>query len=389
MYIRPIEYHYFKKYGTTIRSVDDLTFLQDYDFRMVDIRDMPGNYLYVYAQPVYIEPADGIGILLLRDGDQPPEVFLFARPVCVNAGVAFCVLPYECEFSFYMYSQGGYVKQEYDVRVHIRSNFVKLSIDRIYTFLYMEENKNFVFKGERHPYWELMYVDKGEITSIVERRKFSLKQGDLIFYRPNEFHALSANKRSMVSFLNIAYSLRDEDDLFKRRIYRIDADIHALLQSMIQETNRTDDYSVDFIEANLKLMLLRLIRGDQHIETEAGKIYTAISTTDRHQLVDQAKRLVEQYLFDETLSVAEIARRLNVSTSYLYRVFVESTGTNVQTYINDAKLHKAKEMIAEGAYSISQISQRLNFCSSTYFSTKFKEKYDVTPREYSRAVYRK
>lgn len=253
----------------------------------------------------------------------------------------------------------------------------------------MEENKDFVFKGEKHPYWELMYVDKGEITCIVDGHKYSLKQGDLIFYRPNEFHALRANKRSMVSFLNIAFSLRQGGDLFRQRLFSIDADIHALLQGMIEETGKTDDYSLDFIEAHLKLILLRLLRGKKQLERESGKIYTAISASTRHQLVAEAQRLVEQGLFDETLSVAQIARQLNVSTSHLYRVFVESTGTNMQTYINDAKLRKAKDMLAAGNYSISQISQRLNFCSSTYFSTKFKEKYEVTPREYSRAVYRK
>ncbi len=387
MYIRPIRYQSFKKYGHTIRSTDNLTQLYSYDYALINCRDGTEDVVFAYENPVYIEPASGIGVLVVLYDDSP-EIFLFARPVCINPDVEFCVLPYDCDFSYYIYSSGIHAERPFNAHALVRSNRTRLSINRIYTFLYMEENKNFVFKGERHPYWELMYVDIGELTAVVSGEKYQLKQGEMIIYRPNEFHAIHANKKSMVSFLNIAFDLQAEGDVIKRRIYHIDKDVRDLLRIMISESQRQDEYSVDFMEANLKLLLLRLIRGEVAPQENAA-VPSEEFVINRKEIVHRAKQLITQGLSHGDCSVAEIARQLNISTSHLYRIFKEFTGDSVQTFIINERFSLAKEMIALGSMNISQISARLDFCSPTYFSTKFKDRFGMTPREYSRSVYRK
>jgi len=385
MFIRPIKYRSFMDYGTTIRSVDDLTVLAEYDYSLIKCDD--DSVIMSSENTVYIEPANGIGLLTIIHNNVT-RPFVFARPVSINAGVEFCVLSYGCDFSYYMYSKGSFKKRKYDILSQLPSNSIKLFVDKIYTFLYMEENKNFIFKGERHPYWELMYVDTGELTCIVEGDTFRLKQGNLILYQPDEYHAISATGNGMVSFLNIAFDLKGADPAMGKRIYHIDQEVHDILKTMIWESEKLDSYSVDFIEANLKLLLLRLIRGE-NASNQTSKIYSTTSVSDHNQLIEIAKQFIEENLTSTDLSVKRLAEILNISTSYLYRVFMESLGISVQTYINDEKFRRAKEFIAEGEMNISEIAAELNFCSSTYFSSKFKERFGVTPREYSRKVFQK
>ena len=49
--------------------------------------------------------------------------------------------------------------------VHTILNEV-FQIDSIVTLHYFEFAKNYVFEGERHDFWECVYVDKGEIEII-------------------------------------------------------------------------------------------------------------------------------------------------------------------------------------------------------------------------------
>ncbi|MBQ7901229.1 MAG: helix-turn-helix transcriptional regulator, partial [Clostridia bacterium] len=73
----------------------------------------------------------------------------------------------------------------------------KLNIDilitKLYTVHYFEYSKNYKFKGEAHDFWELVYVDKGEITAVADGREIELGQGEIIFHKPNEWHTIRAN----------------------------------------------------------------------------------------------------------------------------------------------------------------------------------------------------
>lgn len=65
----------------------------------------------------------------------------------------------------------------------------KLNIDilitKLYTVHYFEYSKDYKFIGEAHDFWELVYVDKGDITAIAGDDEIALRQGDIIFHKPN------------------------------------------------------------------------------------------------------------------------------------------------------------------------------------------------------------
>jgi quercetin dioxygenase-like cupin family protein len=57
----------------------------------------------------------------------------------------------------------------------------------------MELSKNFCYEGERHDFWEMVYIDKGEMICTADKNRFVLKSGEMTFHKPNEFHNLSGN----------------------------------------------------------------------------------------------------------------------------------------------------------------------------------------------------
>ena len=67
-----------------------------------------------------------------------------------------------------------------------------LEVREIYTVHYLEYTGSYAFAGERHDFWELLYVDKGAVEVTAGERRRTLEQGQLIFHAPGEFHALSA-----------------------------------------------------------------------------------------------------------------------------------------------------------------------------------------------------
>lgn len=96
--------------------------------------------------------------------------------------------------------------------------------------------------------------------------------------------------------------------------------------------------------------------------------------------------ITEQNIFNPQLSVCFIAKQLYISTSYLYRCCAYNFGMSTSEYIDECKLKKACELIQQGDESFSYIAHRLNYCSQSYFSTRFKKKYGMSPMQYSRHI---
>ena len=61
---------------------------------------------------------------------------------------------------------------------------------------YYEFDQTFHFKGEKHDFWEMIYVDKGSVEIQSDDDIIILNQGELAFHAPNEFHSVKAKDSS-------------------------------------------------------------------------------------------------------------------------------------------------------------------------------------------------
>ncbi len=50
--------------------------------------------------------------------------------------------------------------------------------------------KDFVFHGESHPFWELMYSDRKNLITTAGNKEFELTSGHLFIHKPDEFHTV-------------------------------------------------------------------------------------------------------------------------------------------------------------------------------------------------------
>lgn len=78
-------------------------------------------------------------------------------------------------------------------------------IPKIYTVHYFEYDCNYVFKGESHDFWEILFVDCGSVEVTVENRSMVLEKGSLLFHQPNEFHALRAIGKNPPNLIVVSF----------------------------------------------------------------------------------------------------------------------------------------------------------------------------------------
>lgn len=116
----------------------------------------------------------------------------------------------------------------------------------------------------------------------------------------------------------------------------------------------------------------------------AGQLREEQTGRKSHALVD---RVIADYIekcYHEQLSLEQIASKLHVNRNYLSQLFKRVTGEPFVTYLNKYRIRKAIELIRAGNYMVYEISERVGFQNSTYFSQVFKSITGFSPSEYNR-----
>lgn len=85
---------------------------------------------------------------------------------------------------------------------------------------------------------------------------------------------------------------------------------------------------------------------------------------------------------DQELSLGALAKLAGYSESHLSRKFKEEMGITIRTYIQYARVERAKTLLTTTADSISKIALDLHFCSSSHFSDVFQEVTGQKPSQY-------
>lgn len=145
----------------------------------------------------------------------------------------------------------------------------------------------------------------------------------------------------------------------------------------------TKPFNVLFLQQTIKSLLANRARLKEHFtgELPANLKTQTIGKPDR-KFINEFSALVEGNLSNENLTVDLICKQIGISRVQLYRKVKALLGINVNDYILNTRLQKAKYLLKNESCTIGEIAGKTGFSSSAYFSSVFKTKVGVTPKEY-------
>lgn len=82
------------------------------------------------------------------------------------------------------------------------------------------------------------------------------------------------------------------------------------------------------------------------------------------------------------ITIEELANLVDLTPSYLSRLFKKETGVSVSEYIQQLKVDAAQNMLLYSDFTPSRISSILAFPDQSYFTQVFKKYTGVTPRKF-------
>jgi AraC-like DNA-binding protein len=114
---------------------------------------------------------------------------------------------------------------------------------------------------------------------------------------------------------------------------------------------------------------------------------------DDMSLVDDSSTIHDKEIFNQFLQllskqeqkrkrVSFYANQLNISPKYLSSVAKKVSGKNPMRWITESTMQDCYSLLTETDMSIKEISNKLGFPNSSFFSQYFREQAKVTPLEY-------
>ena len=94
---------------------------------------------------------------------------------------------------------------------------------------------------------------------------------------------------------------------------------------------------------------------------------------------------IEQH-YVEDIALQDIAGFLGYSDVYFCKLFKQNFGKNFITYLNEYRMDKAKELLANPRINIKDVGQKAGYRDANYFTRLFKRMVGETPSEYRNKV---
>ena len=288
----------------------------------------------------------------------------------------------------------------------MKSNYIKhkivnlISISKIVTIHYYEFDKNFYYDGESHDFWEMVYIDAGNVKIKANNKEFQLKQGEVIFHKPNEFHTIETDNDAAANVFVISFVCSSEAmSFFKRKTMAVPPKLKKYIYTIIEEYSltfnsmATEDIKLELkenppiggqqmIKTYLEQFLIMLIRSEN--DNHNLRIFPSKEIMENH-IVSQVMQIIEENTYGK-ITVEQICSKLSYSRAYLAKIFKTTTGYTILEYILINKIREAKKLIREERYNFTQISDLLSFDNPHYFSAVFKKIANMTPTSYKNSV---
>ncbi len=278
-----------------------------------------------------------------------------------------------------------------------------LEINKIVSLHYFEYVKDFRGIYERHDFWEIVYVDFGEIEAIADGKRSILHHGQMIFHCPWEEHNVFTYDKfasviiisfecldpAMESFVHKIFNLSNAERDLMANILRVGKYAFTEpfdIMEQIELIKKTDSAfgAEQLIKIQIEQLLISLIRSATSAN-HIGEQTTIARLFNEKHIVDSVINLLVDNVYGE-ISLDKICERIAFSKSYIGLIFKRSTGCGIIQYYNLIKVNESKRLLSEGISNFTEIADTLHFNSIHYFSRIFKQYTHMTPTGYQKSV---
>lgn len=246
-----------------------------------------------------------------------------------------------------------------------------------------------ILKHAHGNWYELTLVSDGEGMIITNGISRTVGKGDIYISCPGDFHEIKSSEKKPLHFDFFSFNTRNPEILkklknitgnmydYNQRVIHDDL-IYSYISNAIKEYPSGQTYNKEIMSLLFEQILFILIRNFDNIPKQDIKNKPLSS----EELCFHIMHYIDTHIY-VLKNLYDLSDKFSYNYSYLSNLYKKTTGNTILEYYHNRRLDTAKLLIKEGNFTISAISEKLNYSTLYAFSKAFKKKYGVAPKHYA------
>lgn len=227
------------------------------------------------------------------------------------------------------------------------------------------------------------YVSKGKGTFKVNNKIFNLKQGDIFIILkgmnveymasmddPWEYYWIGFSGSNSIEYLNRT-SIIDSYVVTCTE----DSKIPNIILNMCDISKNYNPSSSDDI------VLLRELYSLLYTFIKEFPKEFEYKDKELHTYIQDAINFINSNYMN-SITVNEIANHVNLSRSYLYKMFIKNLKASPQKYLINLRMYKATLLLKSTKLPIGEVANKVGYTDSLLFSKTFSKYFSMSPLNY-------
>jgi AraC family cel operon transcriptional repressor len=244
-------------------------------------------------------------------------------------------------------------------------------------------SRTYGIQAHGHDFPEFFWVVAGEGIHLVNGKNVPLKAGDLIFMRPGDWHGLSTDDEDIFELINIAFPIVVLESLQARyndirKVWNSAPEMpgmYSLTELQRQWLEAAASNLLNYRNSRIELdrLLINLVCEIQQAEND-------IFSTCPEWLAKACRSLKHPRYFTKGSKV--ISKLAGRTPEHTARTLMKYTGLTPSEIVNRFRIDYAAAQLCTTTKNITEIAEECGFSSLSYFFQRFRERFDISPRQY-------
>lgn len=233
-----------------------------------------------------------------------------------------------------------------------------------------------------HHFTELFYVLSGKGSFLLEEKKISVTEGDMIMINPYVAHtetSLGENPMEYIAlgiegliFMDAKTSNQSNYQLHNFNAFK--NDILFYLKALLHEVSKEEINYEIICKYLLDILVINIVRKTNYSLSVSG-------TKKMNKQCAAIKHYIDLN-FTESITLDFLADSNHMNKYYLVHAFQKYMGISPINYLINLRIEESKNLLKTTNHSLLEISSIVGFSSQSYFSQSFKKNTGMSPIAY-------
>lgn len=228
--------------------------------------------------------------------------------------------------------------------------------------------------------YQLLYVADGQAKFNINGVMTVVEKGHCVLYQPKDPQYYYYDLIDQPDVYWVHFSCKEDHTIFKDlglgddKVY--DVGIHGtyikLFQSIIQELQ----LKLPYHEEQLKLYMQQLL-----LQMGRNRIRNIGKDSNENKSIEEAIQYFHLHPEDD-FTLKEFVKERGLNYYRFIDSFTKQVGISPRQYIIQIRMTKAKDLLVNSLFQISEVAELTGYDNPLYFSRLFKKTWGMSPREY-------